>query len=468
MNFAEVKFWLALGLGLTIVSLFRIVPMRAFGEERDKFLLFGLGLGLLFFVGWVTATVFLYVALITYFGTRLIVKKQVPKKWGVGLLAFFQVVPLVWFKYSYFIGQGIFGIPDSSLMTLIIPVGISFYTFQCMSFSWDSCSQNDGQKNHYPKFIDFINYAGFFPQIVAGPIERKKDLLPQMQKFRFSFDSQNINQGSTWVVIGLFFKLCLADNLATYYRPGELAPSAWGVWFQNVLFGFRIYFDFAGYSLIALGVGKWFGISLTINFLSPYTQSSITNFWRTWHVTLSQWFRDYIYFRMGGNQWTKGTIPLLIVFFASGVWHGAGWNFIMWGVLHGLMVLAHRTLSKTLSLPHFISWGITIFGVFFAWLFFYQTDLSILLQNLNILVNPGAYSPEHLKQFIRSFGSGDLVVIFGLLMLVFIVIIGEFLGGKYQNDPYYYFSKFPVLLLLVAITVVLAPASRNAFIYFAF
>ena len=468
MNFAEVKFWLALGIGLVIVWLIRIIPVKASRKNSDKYLLFALGIGLLFFVGWVTATVFLYVALVTYFGTKMLLKKKRFRSASAGLLAFFQLAPLVWFKYSFFISNGIFGIYHTSLMTLAIPVGISFYTFQCMSFSWDVIKQNHSQQNQFPKLIDFLNFAGFFPQIVAGPIERKKDLLPQIQNFKFSFDKESIDKGTTWVIIGLFFKLCLADNLAIYFRPGELAQSAWAVWFQNVIFGFRIYFDFAGYSLIALGVGQWLGIGLTLNFLSPYTQKSITGFWRTWHVTLSQWFRDYIYFRTGGNKWTKGVVPMLVVFLVSGAWHGAGWNFIMWGLFHGVMVLTHRFFAQKISWPPFLGWMITTLGVFFAWLFFYQTDLEILLQNLRVLLNPTAYSPALLKNFILSFGAGDVVVIFGLLLLVVFLVLTEFLGRTYQSDPYGYLSKYPVLFLLIGMTIILAPASRNSFIYFAF
>lgn len=462
---------------MLLVWLVRVVRMRVTVGSRehlwDEYLLLALGLGLLFFVGWGTALVFIYVSTVTYWGTWILVRRRQSGS-GSGariraglVLSFFQLIPLVWFKYSYFLSSVIVSGGVADLGGLLIPVGVSFYTFQCMSFSWDSVRGAGESGYSYPRWIDFMNYAGFFPQIVAGPIERKKDLLPQMQGFRFRYSRENIEAGTRWVVIGLFFKLGMADNFAVYSVPGEAASSAWQVHFQNLVFGMRIYFDFAGYSLVALGVGRWFGIRLTVNFLSPYTQSNMTDFWRCWHVTLSQWFRDYVYFPLGGNRWTRGIVPLLIVFLVSGVWHGAGWNFILWGGMHGILVLSHRWGGR-IRIPSFLGWGLTMAGVFLAWLFFYQTDLAVLKQNLGAVLTPSAYSVPALKGFLASRGGADLLVLFGLCLITSGILLAEFFGQKSHENPYHYLSKFPVLMLLILLTVVMAPGARNSFIYFAF
>lgn len=462
MNFAEIRFWVALSFGLILVFLFK----RISGNRHpaiDKSLLFILGVSLLAYVGLETVLTFLYVSQITYWGTQFLARSKSPKILKF-LLAFLQVAPLIWFKYIDFIGNGIFQLENDMLRGILIPVGISFYTFQCMSFSWDVLIQKNAS---YPSWLNFMNFAGFFPQIVAGPIERKDHLLPQMEKFSFQFSGKNLDHGIKWIVTGLFFKLCLADNLAQYSQPGQIAPSAWNVWYQNVLFGLRIYFDFAGYSLVALGMGRVFGINLTVNFLSPYTQTNITSFWRCWHVTLSQWFRDYIYFPLGGNKMSKGIVPLLAVFFISGIWHGAGWNFIFWGLLHGLLILIHRGLQKIPILP-ILGWGITMVGVFYAWLFFYQTDVAVLKQNLLVSIQPQSYSPSGLKALISAISGGDKLVLFSFVSLSGIVLLLEWIGRARFQDPYKLLTSFPCLLVMVTLTILLAPGVKNAFIYFAF
>ncbi len=481
MNFAEIRFWMALGAGLLAVAVIRFAvrlpgirsqqaessPERHASRQLDQWLLFGLGLGLLFFVGWLTAAVFLYVALVTYGGTRILLAGRLPAGPGMAMLILLQISPLVFFKYGNFVGNEVLQLGMNSLVVASIPVGISFYTFQCMSFSWDTLRGRRESLRPMPGLLHFLNYAGFFPQIVAGPIERRTSLLPQMENFRFQFSAASVERGTRWVVIGLFFKLCLGDNLSLYSMPGQVTESAWTVWMQNLLFGLRIYFDFAGYSLCALGVGHWFGISLSINFLSPYTSRNITDFWRRWHVTLSQWFRDYVYLPLGGNKWTAGVVPLLIVFLVSGVWHGAGWNFILWGLIHGLMVLAHRT-AGAIRLNGTIGWALTMAGVFLAWLFFYQTDTAVLFSNLGTIISPPAYGPDMLRELVSSYASGDKVVLAGLLLMTGVVLLLELAGHRRHGDPYFYFGLFPVQMVMCVLTVLMAPGAQNNFIYFAF
>ena len=472
MNFAEIRFWLALAAGMLVVLIVCGLSSFFIRDEsgrsvRDRCLLFLLGLGLLSVVGWVTTVVFIYVIIVTYSGTTLLIRGRIPPRVGIVLLTVLQLAPLLIFKYGSFISTDVLMLGNSLLHGLVIPVGVSFYTFQCMSFTWDTLRGQREAVKPMPGLLDFFNYAGFFPQIVAGPIERRTSLLPQMEKFRFRFSTSNFEEGTRWVVIGLFFKLCLGDNIATWSVAGIESVAAWEIWLQNIFFGLRIYFDFAGYSLTALGVGRWFGIRLTINFLSPYTRGSVTDFWRHWHVTLSQWFRDYLYLPMGGNKWTGGIVPVMVVFLVSGLWHGAGWNFLAWGGIHGVMLLIHR-FCRNVSVPGVLSWVLTMAGVFFAWLFFYQTDGGVLMQNLKTLVTPEAYSLHQLKAVVQAYAGGDGLALAGVGFLIALTILFEWLGRIRYKDPYYFLGMYPVQILMVAATVVLAPAARNSFIYFAF
>jgi alginate O-acetyltransferase complex protein AlgI len=284
-----------------------------------------------------------------------------------------QLLPLVFYKYANFMTNQVLSLDLDFFRGLVIPVGISFYTFQKVAFVVDTLQANKPM----PRFLDYMNFAGFFPQIVAGPIERREDLLPQIEQFRFRWLPQDINDGASWIVVGLFFKCCLADNLALYFDPVSLI-NAYLIWLANVVFGLRIYYDFAGYSLIALGIARCFGIRLTLNFASPYCATSATEFWRRWHITLSQWFRDYMYIPMGGGRVPWWAFNVTLVFVGSGIWHGAGWNFVLWGAMHGAFLIMNRALGSRLGLPAVVSWTVTMLATFIAWLSFYELRPAVL------------------------------------------------------------------------------------------
>jgi len=276
-----------------------------------------------------------------------------------------------------------------------IPPGISFYTFQMIAFMVDTIKY----KHREPiKFVDYLNFASFFPQVVAGPIERRSKLLPQIQNFRFRFSIENIDAGLSWIALGVFMKFVLADNLAVFIDLNEII-NVWIIWLSIFLFGLRIYFDFAGYSFIALGIARCLGINLTINFLAPYTSLNIGEFWRRWHVTLSGWFRDYVYIPLGGSRVRWVSINLLIVFGVSGLWHGAGWNYVLWGCYHGLLLIIYRSVRTDLIGPRPVKWALTFGSVMFGWLFFMETDFDRLLLKLKAILDPAGYKLSYLNEF---------------------------------------------------------------------
>lgn len=269
-------------------------------------------------------------------------------------------------------------------LKLILPVGISFYTFQTMSYTFD-IYRKKLEPTH--SFIDFALFVSFFPQLVAGPIERASALLPQLAR-KTPPSKEQAYQGVTLIVTGLFKKVMLGDTSGRivdhvfaqpqYYKSPEL-------FFALVLFSIQIYADFSGYSSIARGTAKLLGIELMRNFEQPYLSANITEFWRRWHISLSSWLKDYLYIALGGNR--KGTkrtyANLMITMLLGGLWHGASWNFVIWGGLHGLYLAVHKWMlkGKGASVRFHYTGAASLFGylarvigtcflVLFTWLFF--------------------------------------------------------------------------------------------------
>lgn len=469
MNFAEFRFWFylacVLGLVLTLRPIFIRISNRddTFIARYDRSSILIIGLFLLGCVSPTTLGIFLFVCIITYFGLALFLRGTGIHRYAfLVVLVPLQLLPLIYYKYSHFILHGILGKDVPGLSQLIIPVGLSFYTFQVVGFVVDTVIR----RQPLPTLLDFMNFAAFFPQIVAGPIERRESLLPQMTQFRFRWDPAAIDSGAPWIVIGLFFKVCLADNLAVHFDPRS-TDNAYAIWLNNLIFGFRIYYDFAGYSFIALGIARCFGVSLTLNFASPYVSTNAQDFWRRWHITLSTWFRDYVYLPLGGSRTKVWGLTILVVFIVSGIWHGAGWNFILWGALWGLMLLIYHVFKKW-RLPSGIGWAITMAGAFFAWLCFYETRTPELFQKIVTLLNPTSYKLSNLGNAFATFEPGNAFVLGAFLLMAFTTLGLEWFSLRRFNEPYAILKRPAVLCVLVALTVWLAPSEESDFIYFAF
>jgi alginate O-acetyltransferase complex protein AlgI len=469
MNFAELRFWFYLACVLGLVLSFRPIFIRALGNsdaviaKYDRTTILIVGLFLLGCVSVTTLGIFLFVCVITYLGLALFLKGSGIHRYGfLVVLVPLQLLPLLYYKYSHFLVNGILQANMPGLSELIIPVGLSFYTFQVVGFVVDTVIH----KHSLPRFLDFMNFAAFFPQIVAGPIERRESLLPQMESFRFRWDPKAVDEGAAWIVIGLFFKVCLADNLAVHFDPRP-TDNPFFIWLNNIIFGFRIYYDFAGYSFIALGVARCLGIKLTLNFASPYVSGDAQEFWRRWHITLSTWFRDYVYLPLGGSRTKTWALSILVVFVVSGIWHGAGWNFIFWGLFWGLLLLLFHVFKKW-RIPRPIGWGVTMVAAFFAWLCFYETRTEILLTKMGALLNPTTYTLHSLQQVVTILEPGNAFVLAAFLLMSFGTLLVEWFSLRRTGEPYAIFRKPAVLCVLVALTIWLAPSEKNDFIYFAF
>src|SRR5690606_10709572 len=263
-----------------------------------------------------------------------------------GLLGFFKYFNF--FIESWIDAWAAFGVSmQASTLSIILPVGISFYTFQTLSYTIDVYRN---KLEPTKSLVQFAAYVSFFPQLVAGPIERASNLLPQFQKPRV-FDSQFAMSGIYLIVWGLFKKVVVADNCAFFVNQIFDAPQGYSsmeLFLGAILFGFQIYGDFSGYSDIAIGIGRLFGFSLMTNFSFPYFSRDIAEFWRRWHISLSTWFRDYLYIPLGGSRgstWIR-VRNVFVVFLVSGFWHGANWTFLVWGGIHAVLFLP-LLLSKS-------------------------------------------------------------------------------------------------------------------------
>ena len=253
---------------------------------------------------------------------------------------------------------------------VILPVGISFYTFQSLGYTIDVYRKKIYCVN---KLIPFLAYVSFFPQLVAGPIERSSNLMPQFLSDRI-INNKNIKLGFNLIVLGLFKKIVIADSLSplvdmVYSQSNNSGPI---ILLATLAFGIQIYCDFSGYSDIARGIAYILGFKLMVNFNLPYFATTPKEFWRRWHISLSTWFRDYVYIPLGGNKCSKWrTIRnLLLTMGLAGIWHGAGWNFVLWGLWHGLMLSIFVNFKPIGLLSKTIGWLLTMVIVFYGWLLF--------------------------------------------------------------------------------------------------
>lgn len=291
------------------------------------------------------------------------------------------------FKYSGFLIENINAVLPLPLPVpqFSLPIGISFYTFQMISYIVDVYR---GDVKAQPSFLRFIMYVSMYFQLVAGPIVRYSDVAWEID--HRTANANDISHGITRFCIGLLKKVAVANvagSLLVQYMDGDLTKvTVLGSWFGAVLFMLQIYYDFSGYSDMAIGLGLMFGFHFVENFNYPYIAKTATEFWRRWHISLSSFLRDYLYIPLGGNR-SHAWRNLFVVWFATGLWHGASWNFILWGLFFGVLIALERLGLRNLleKLPGFISHFYLLFAVLISWVIFYFTDLSRAAQYLGIM-----------------------------------------------------------------------------------
>jgi D-alanyl-lipoteichoic acid acyltransferase DltB (MBOAT superfamily) len=313
---------------------------------------------------------------------------------------------LGFFKYGAFVAENLnrmlvgigleYALPEPGVL---LPVGISFYVFQSLSYTIDFYR---GKTDRERSFIRYATFVSLFPQLVAGPVERASNLLPQLRR-RLTITRSDVADGISLFVVGLFKKVALADYLATYvdrvYDVPELA-SGTALLFATFAFGWQIYFDFSGYTDMARGIGRLIGVRLMLNFNNPYLATGLGDFWRRWHISLSTWFRDYLYIPLGGNR--HGTVAtyrnMALTMLISGLWHGAAWTFVIWGALHALGRFATRELEQTAfyrnQVPRVLKQLAVFAFVTFTWIFFRAASLDDAVIILTRIIMDGWTNPE--------------------------------------------------------------------------
>jgi len=363
---------------------------------------------------------------------------------------------------------------DPVRLTVILPIGISFYTFQTLSYSIDVYRR---QLEPTKDFISFAAFVSFFPQLVAGPIERATNLLPQFQKKRV-FEYEKAADGMRQILWGLFKKIVIADNCAVYANlifdnPADYNGST--LLLGAIFFTFQIYGDFSGYSDIAIGTARLFGFNLMQNFAFPYFSRDIAEFWRRWHISLSTWFRDYLYIPLGGSRGGTGMKirNTFIIFIVSGFWHGANWTFIIWGALNALYFLPLLLLNKNRrnievvakdrflpSIRELFNIGITFSLTVFAWIFFRAESVHHAIDYISHLFSTTLFTLPEVRP--RS-----------LVFVLFFFLLVEWLGrnGQYAISNITIFNNRIVrwaIYLLILTLIIVFKGKQQEFIYFQF
>lgn len=410
---------------------------------------------------------------------------------NLGLIGYFKY-------YNFFLGSitAISGVSWSAEQVLL-PIGISFFTFQQIAYlvdRFDTRSEN-------PRFLEYSLFISFFPQLVAGPIVHHKDLLPQFKEKKvYRFESAVFFGGLTLFFLGLFKKVVLADQFAVYSDQGFNAAAqgttltlfeAWGA---SLSYTFQLYFDFSGYADMAIGLAAMVGIQLPINFMAPYRSTSVIEFWRRWHMTLSRFLRDYLYFPLGGsrNGRARRYRNLFLTMLLGGFWHGAGWTFVFWGALHGvyLMVnhawrsLVRRTFGRDIQSPFYscFGWSVTMFSVVVGWVFFRADNFGTGMVVLRGMFGfNGAELPSQVVGMVpfveRWISSGGTVAnladgtVLGFVEMTFLLLLGFaiVLLGKTLSELSSRW-RYVLLCLTFAFTIqrIIFNPEAAQFIYFQF
>ena len=454
-----------------IFLLYYVIPAK-YQRVRNLYLL---AVSYLLYLNWkpVYALILLGVTAITFLSARLL--EQSDKRRGIVWLGgAFSLLPLLFFKYFNFINEQIF-----ELLSLIglryelqglnwaIPIGISFFTFQALGYLFDVYYKRIAAEK------DFLTYAlfiSFFPSIVAGPINKASLVIPQLRAIRPYFDYEKAVAGLKMLLWGMFMKVVVADRVALYadtVLPAYQHYTGITCFVASLMYTIQIYADFAGYSLMAIGVGKVLGFELTENFKRPYFAVSVTDFWRRWHISLSTWLKDYVYIPLGGSRCSKlrNYWNIFVTFLVSGIWHGANWTFIVWGMWHGIAQIIEKAIGQqTCDYGWFgktIKIGITFMLVNFAWIFFRMPTLADACGVIGRIFDFSLPMSIYMHGFTATFYIG-----LGVTILLFKDIRDEFFPKKMLFfDSRYTAVRWVSYLFVMTMILLSGVFSADQFIY---
>lgn len=379
-----------------------------------------------------------------------------------------SLLPLAFFKYTYFFLNDVLMIEGKIFGEIILPVGISFFTFQALSYTIDIYR---GKETKCPRFIDFALFVSFFPCVLSGPIERARNLMPQFM-VKQKPDGYVVFNGIQVFLYGVFLKNVVAENVGWFtnsvFRDYQHSTGL-SIILAILLYSIQIYCDFAGYSNMAIGVGRMLGFDIRKNFDFPYFSSSIKMFWKKWHISLTSWFTEYVYIPLGGNRvrQRRWIANILIVFLVSGLWHGAAWTFIIWGLIHGIyQIVEHYTMPEKEShsvVVNFLRGVFLYIVVSVAWLLFRSNTISEAFDIImHCIVNPlGTIRELFTMQFVLMVISVVLFVLLELVLYKRGVKMLEF------SDRHIYWANI-AFIIVVVVSIELIGLSGTSFVYFQF
>lgn len=400
--------------------------------------------------------------------------KKTPRKLTLCLIVILNLLVLVYYKYTnFFIGNiNTLFVQNFPIQDIILPIGISFFTFQAISYSIDLYKR---QIQPARNVLDFSFYLCFFPQLVAGPIVRAKDFMPQMYR-EIYLSSQQASRAFFLIMLGLIKKSVISDYISLnfvdrifdnplIYTPFETCMAVYG-------YALQIYCDFSGYSDMAIGIALLMGFKLPENFRTPYKSASVTEFWRRWHISLSSWLRDYLYIPLGGNR--KGIIRtyinLLLTMLIGGLWHGASWTFVIWGGLHGTALAVERFFKQFVKIPEnrflkAISILITFHFVAFCWIFFRATDFSFV-EKICTNISQITFDPNAWQSVILGYKNVFILIGIGFFLHLLPERFVAWIASGFEALPFI----FKGVIVGVVLWLVYATASSEPqpFIYFQF
>lgn len=381
-----------------------------------------------------------------------------------------NVALLVFFKYFDFLIESLAVIPVFSELKplgIALPIGISFYTFQAMSYPIDVYR---GETKYQKSFLKFGTYVALFPQLIAGPIVRYTDIAESLEER--NIDAARIAKGIRRFVIGLGKKVLLANNIGqlwdVYHSISPEQLTVTGAWLGAIAFTFQIYFDFSGYSDMAIGLGEMLGFTFLENFNYPYISKSITEFWRRWHISLSSWFKDYVYIPLGGNRkgWKRQIVNILIVWSITGLWHGASWNFLLWGLYYGILLMIEKLFfyEKLKKAPAWLAHTYAMVLVVVGWMIFAIEDIHELIAYLGIMLGMGGadFISSQVMYYLKNY-------FFVLIVLVLASLpVGKNIYKKIKEPVKIVFEPLAIALALIVCTAYLVDSTYNPFLYFRF
>lgn len=473
------------------------------GREHRRASIAWLVIASLVYFGWWKPEylVLLGVSIFVNFGVGLWISRAVvgSDRAGRAVTAFgivFNLALLGYYKYANFFVDSVNAVAETTwhLETIILPIGISFFTFQQVAYLVD-VYKNEAREY---RFMDYILFVTFFPQLIAGPIVHHKDVLPQFSDDSKRATIRDVSIGLTIFALGLFKKTVFADHVALYASPVFNAADAGQVigfvdaWLGSLAYTLQLYFDFSGYSDMAIGIARMFGIILPLNFNSPYKSRTIADFWRRWHMTLSRFLRDYLYIPLGGNRKGKVRryINLMATMLLGGLWHGAGWNFVIWGGLHGLYLVINQAWAGSVGkLQSVHAWrGISraVFGglvtflvVVLAWVFFRAATFAGAMEIIDVMARPGTSGQSSIVSTTEA-----LLWIVPLLAIAFFAPNTQELMSRYNPAldlrpdlpgeriiPVFSVKLTPAIAVVTGVILVIAVAEIakvQEFIYFQF